>query len=249
MSRFSTAIVIGTLGIVPASAQDKPPAAPGAPINRCAPLAGKVTATTPSSSPQLFILTSGGWQEIVYDPFWTDLTIDSYRGGQLSFIYVVPPSDVRNRQFLSIRTIADTTLPDNFVNLRRNLDDFDTVYYGTYQDYHLNGKPSGTLRRFHTWPNGEHSDTPIDTRQSWTFQSTSEIARHRVLAISYQATNTALCVPFSLGPNIAASAVGLEGDDQITIFKDFSVEITEAKTASGFSGRTFKIRSSPSKVP
>jgi len=161
----------------------------------------------------------------------------------------VPPSDVRTRQFLSIRTIADTMQPDDFVNLRRHHEDFDTVYYGTYQDYHLSGKPSGTLRRFHSWPNGERSDSPTETRQSWAFQTASSISRRRVLAISYQATDKTLCLPFFLGPNIATATTGFEGDDRITILKDFSVEITEAKIASGSSGRTFKIRSSATRLP
>ena len=33
----------------------------------------------------------------------------------------LPPSDARNRQFLSIRSVADTFEPDTFVNLRRVL--------------------------------------------------------------------------------------------------------------------------------
>jgi hypothetical protein len=131
MMRFPTTIIIVALGTISALAQENnvaPTSAPTPlPVNRCAKLAGKLTATTPSS-PQLFRLTASGWEEVAYNSWGTDLTVDSYQGGRLSFIYVVPPSDVRTRQFLSIRTIADANAPDHWVNLRRQLSDFDTVF-------------------------------------------------------------------------------------------------------------------------
>lgn len=247
MPRVSSVLLALAMGTIAASAHAHLLSKPPLPTGRCGPLGNAITATTPSSSPQLFILTTHGWHEVAYSPFGTDLSIDSYRGGQLSFIYVVPPSTVQARQFLSIRTTADTTMPDHFVNLRRGREDFDTAYYATYQGYHLSGEPSGTLRRFHTWK-GDRSDVPMETRKSWAFTTNNPVARHRVLAISYQASSGVTCLPFFLGPNIASPSVDLEGDDQITILKDFSVEITEAKTAAGTPGRTFKISSPPSKV-
>jgi hypothetical protein len=69
------------------------------------------------------------------------------------------------------------------------------------------------------------------------------------LAIAYRAADRPVCVPFFLGPHIATPAAEIEGEDEITILKDFTVEITEAKTASESPGRTFKIHSRSSKVP
>lgn len=240
--RFQAAIAIAALTCTTAAAQDKA-------TDHCNPIAAQITARSPFSAPQLFIHMQNGWQEIVYKWFGTDFIVDGYSGGRLRFIYVVPPSDVRARQFLSIRSVAASNDPDDFVNLRRHHDQFDTVYGGTYEDYHQNGKTSAKLRRYHRWPNGERSDTPEESRRSWAFQTRQDIARRRVLAISYRASNQPVCVPFVLGPNIATPSGETEGEDEITILKGFVVEITEAKTASGSSGRTFKIRSLVSKVP
>ena len=91
--------------------------------------------------------------------FGGDVTIENYHGEPLNFIYVVPPSNVTARQFLSIRTTADTLLPDRWVNLRRQLTDFDTVLFRTYKGYHARGEGSGTLQRFHTWPGGGYTTT------------------------------------------------------------------------------------------
>jgi hypothetical protein len=254
--RFSATVLALALGATSAFAQNKPVATgtPAAAVpsstslhSKCAKLAGKVTATDATSQAQLFMLRANGWQEISHGFFGSDLTVENYQGEQLSFIYVVPPSTIRDRQFLSIRTMADTDSPDHWVNLRRQLSNFDSVLLKTYQGYHSNHENSGTLQRFHNW-NGDHSDKPDSTRQAWRFQSSDELARHRVLAIPYRASEKPLCVPFFLGPNIATAADEIEGDDEITVRKDFTVEITEAKTAAGQPGRTFKIHSPQAKV-
>lgn len=239
--------ILAALAAMPAFGQDKVASPPTA--NRCAPIASKLGQIEPFSTPRLFIRYDQDWQEITPSLFGPDFTLDKYSGGRINFLYVVPPSDVRLRQFLSVRSVADTIEPDNFVNLRRQHDHFDAVYSGTYEGYHANGDTSAMLRRFHRWPGGDRSDDPKSSRESWSFQTKQELARRRVLSIPFRAGDQPICVPFVIGPNIATPVDEADGEDDITVLKGFIVEITEAKAATGSSGRTFKVRSPVTKVP
>ena len=217
--------------------------------NRCAAISNQLGTPAPFSRPRLFIRYDQNWQEVTSSFIGADLTLPNYSGGKIRFIYAVPPSDNHSRQFLSIRTVADANEPENFVNLRRQHSQFDTVYGGTYDGYHANGETSAMLRRFHKWASGDRSDEPLSAREAWLFQTKMEQSRRRVLSIPYLASEHLVCVPFVIGPNIATPIDETEGEDEITILKGFVVEITEAKTASGSSGRTFKIRSPVTRVP
>lgn len=226
-----------------ASAQSNPPAP-----DRCVPLSSAIAGSTATEG-RLFIKRQNGWNEVKSSWFGPDYKISDYGGEAVRFIYVAPPSDFAARQFLSIRTIAavDLSANDNFVNLRRHHLQFDTAHIGQYQDYHLSGKASGRLYRFHTWPDGTRSDSPQDVRSSWAFQRNSPSARRRVLAISYLGNGKkSTCVPFVLGPNIATPSVDIEGEDEILVQKSFTIEVTEAKTITGSAGRTFLVSSQSS---
>ncbi len=214
------------------------------PVNdRCSALGGLIAQAPSQSAGRLFIRTDKGWEQITPKLFGADFVMQDYTGGKLRFIYVAPPSTYRGRQFLSIRTIADTDRPDNFVNLRRHHTQFDTVYYGTYQDYHLEGKAEATLRRFHRWSDGQRSDEPAQSRSVWAFSGRNAEARRRVLAIGYTASDLPVCVPFVLGPHIATPAIEEDGEDELLVQKGFTVEVTEAKNGAGGSGRTFTVKS------
>lgn len=240
-------LVFAVLTALPAYAQEN--AAATQIQSKCGPVAAKIGNVEPFSRARLFIQYQSEWEEVAPSFFGADFTLEKYSGGRIRFIYVVPPSDQRQRQFLSIRTTADTLDEDTFVNLRRQHSQFDTIHFGAYNGYHSNGEPSAMMRRFHRWPDGDRSDEPKETREAWAFRTRTELARRRVLSIPYRATDQAFCVPFIIGPNIATPAEQSDGEDEITILKGFVVEIAEAKTASRSMGRTFTIRSPVTKVP
>ena len=202
----------------------------------------------------------GVWKEIEFNflPFSDDYTLDHYRGEQLTFIYAAPrlaPQSYPGRQFLSVRTIAYNDSSTNFVSLRKRQGRRgspmveDQVQFGRYQNYHRDGKPSGILTVFHTWFDGTRSDDPPETRKSWTFDRATGIARRRVLAVTYvPQEDKVTCSRFWLGPNIAAPNDDDEAADGYDLaLGPFTIEISEAKTGTASSGRTFKIQSVPEK--
>jgi len=251
--RFPIALAVAAaFGAVSASAQDKPmvPAAPAVPqkSDRCEPVAGLLGQGDPAQG-RLFVWHERAWKKVEYQWLADDLEILNYHSEKLRFIYVAPPSKNQGRQFLSIRTTADANDTSDRVNLRKELDrkDWDTVNFGTYQDYHRDGKPIAVLKRYHRWPDGSRSDDPEATRIAWTFRHSQETARRRVLGISYFATDRTVCVPFTLGPNISTFDQEVNGEDEFLVEKGFKIEITEAKTGTGTSGRTFTVHSPESR--
>ncbi len=258
--RLPIAVLAAMLGIVSASAQDQvsaiKPVQPATRPDACAPIAS-LLAAKPTTIGRLFHF-DGVWKEIEFNflPFSTDYTLDHYRGEQLTFIYASPPPPPQGytgRQFLSVRTIAYNDPSTNFVNLRKRQDRRgspmveDQVQFGRYQNYHRDGKPSGILTVFHTWFDGTRSDDPSETRKSWTFDRASGAARRRVLAVTFvPRAGNVTCSRFWLGPNIAAPNDEDDSADGYDLaLGPFTIEISEAKTGTGSSGRTFKIQSAP----
>ena len=244
--RLLVAIVMAALGAASVLAQEGAKAQIPSKSNRCEPLGGLLNEGDPNDG-RLFIWHEKVWKKIEYRWLQDDLELPNYHSEKLHFIYVAPPSNFRGRQFLSVRTIADAN-ENTRVNLRKETDPTeDTVNFGAYVDYHDNGKPITVLRRYHAWPDGSRSDDPEQTRMAWSFKSSRETARRRVLAVSYVATDRIVCVPFTLGPNISSVDREINGEDIFQVDKGFKIEITEAKTGSGSSGRTFTVHSAKSK--
>lgn len=222
--------------------------------NTCGPVADLLTESGRQGVGRLFIRDAGQWHEADYS-WWNgaSYSLSKYRGEQLAFIYAVPPSPPDIRQFLSIRTTNYNDSSTNYVNLRKRKGRKGSpftesqVYVGQYQDYHQDSKSSGILTVFHQWFDHSRSDTPEDTRRAWAFHGPIEPARRRVLGVSFVGSPVrTTCVRFWLGPNIGApndDDASAEGYDEAV--GPFKLEISEVKTGTGTSGRTFTVRSEP----
>lgn len=241
--KWLTRFAVVAAGLTPAGAcaQEKPLPV----VNRCGALPARFLEN-PASSGRLFIRNGNVWNEISAGFIGPDYIIPDYAGGPVRFIYLAPAMNYPDLQFLSIRTVADVESGqnDDFVNLRKHHDQKGKVLYGRYQNYHRDGKAAGLLSLFHGWSNGSRSDEPTDTRSSWAFQHEAQVARRRVLAVSYRTSaDRQTCVPFVLGPNIATPEVESDGEDEILVKRGFTLEITEARTATGRAGRTLTVLS------
>jgi hypothetical protein len=255
--RIPAAVIIAALGAVSASAQDKPKDT----NPNCAPIHSIITA--PPKEGQLYLKTARGWDQMprtesgilgtVFGP--GSYPLQSYRDNSLHFIYIAAATAgaAKGRSFLAIRVTSPTNDPsdsDGIVNLRRHhIPVPRSPHIGAYQDYHNKGNDnSSILRLFHSWREPtERSDKPDEIRRSYAFPDGTTPAIRRVLSLGYfTSVDRLTCVPFRLGPNLAAWSADEVGSDPIYLPSPFKISITEAKTANGHSGATFYVRlSSP----
>jgi hypothetical protein len=213
---------------------------------RCNVIGSKLIFDEVNPKSKLFMSAQNGWKEInrvVKGWFFNDKgTPIAYNNQILRFIYVPAPLENPNLQIISVKTAAKVNDINHFVNLRKHHKPFGQVYLDIYQAYHRRQPVnSPELIHYHDWGSGVRSDSPDSTRASFVFsgESASSEATYmrRLLSISFRTSASKItCVPFSLGPNLAALAADVDGSDEVSLQLPFTIEVNEAKTVDGAGG-------------
>ena len=217
---------------------------------RCSALGTNLPAVDQLTDSKLFFLTVDGWQEVSESSskaawFSQSVMHITSKGKEfLRFIYVPKPDNSLDPQFLAIKTAVKNPEVNDFVVLRKHHRIISGgVFFGSYQDYHKNLRGGySVLRNYHFWDRNVRSDEPTSTRSAFAFQNEKESSSRRLLSIRYETSRERVtCVPFRLGTNLSESILADDGESEVSLHIPFRVEITEARTADGNSGRTFTL--------
>jgi hypothetical protein len=227
--------------------------------DRCAPITTQLSAN--SNEGQLFLATKVGWipieksSQFLFFKQGGHVLPEYKNGNRLHFLYAAPRSasayEAGLLRYLAVKTRSLDIRGGNLVYLRRQRrPDYFQPGISTYQAYHRGETDEPRpLRRYHDWGAGNRSDRPLEVRGSYLFDDEGNFpsskgffntpARNsikRVLSISYKASaERTTCVPFVLGPNLAAYGdQDVDGDSEVQLDSSFAVDVVEAGTANKF---------------